>query len=225
LGKRTVSAKTKDNDRRAISRFFSWCIERPRRWAAMNPCREIRTARCDDVPPAILAVKECKALLTEAQAFEEGRLVPYVAVCLFGGLRPFEAARLSWDAVNLTDGEMRLEASQTKTGASRVVAICPTLRAWLESCKGKPFFPPNWRKDFDHIKEAAGYGGRGNKKGLKPWPVDVMRHTAISHYFRQTGSYGQTAEQFGNSEARIKKHYQGRVSSADTRNFYAIMPA
>jgi hypothetical protein len=59
---------------------------------------------------------------------------------------------------------------------------------------------------------------------LKPWPVDVMRHTAISHYFRQTGSYGQTAEQFGNSESIIKRHYQGRVSSEDTKAFYALAP-
>ena len=60
--------------------------------------------------------------------------------------------------------------------------------------------------------------------GLKPWPVDVMRHTAISHFFRQSGSYGLTAEQFGNSEAIIKAHYQGRVSSEDTKRFYAILP-
>jgi len=51
-----------------------------------------------------------------------------------------------------------------------------------------------------------------------------MRHTAISHYFRKTGSYGFTAEQFGNSEAIIKNHYQGRVSSEESKAFYQIMP-
>jgi hypothetical protein len=56
------------------------------------------------------------------------------------------------------------------------------------------------------------------------WVPDIFRHTAISHYFRKTGSYGQTAEQFGNSEAIIKRHYQGRVSSEDTKIFYAIAP-
>jgi hypothetical protein len=53
---------------------------------------------------------------------------------------------------------------------------------------------------------------------------DVLRHTAISHYFRATGSYGRTAEQFGNSESIIKKHYQSRVSSKDTKRFYALRP-
>jgi hypothetical protein len=61
-----------------------------------------------------------------------------------------------------------------------------------------------------------------DERELKPWPSDVMRHTAIRHYFRKTGSYGRTAEQFGNSEAIIKKHYHGRVSSDETKAFYAI---
>jgi hypothetical protein len=51
-----------------------------------------------------------------------------------------------------------------------------------------------------------------------------MRHTAISHYFRWTGSYGFSAEQFDNSETIIKSHYQGRVSSAGTKGFYRLFP-
>jgi hypothetical protein len=34
----------------------------------------------------------------------------------------------------------------------------------------------------------------------------------------------KTAEQFGNSESIIKKHYPGRVSRADTKKFYALRP-
>ena len=225
LSKREVSPKSKDNDRRAVSRFFSWCIDRPRRWAAMNPCREIRIPQAEDGAPEILTVKECEALLNMAKTHKDGQLAPYLATCMFAGLRPFEAARLTWDAVNLKDGEIRLEGTQTKTGTPRVITICDTLKAWLKAFEGKPFFPANWRRDFDAIKRVIGYGRKtATHPNLKPWPVDVLRHTAISHYFRQTGSYGQTAEQFGNSEAIIKKHYQGRVSSEDTKAFYALLP-
>jgi integrase len=174
--------------------------------------------------PSVLTVDEAKALLRAAENLKDGQLVPYVAVCLFGGLRPFEAQRLTWQQVNLKDGELRLEANQTKTGMPRVIAICPTLKKWLKSCEGKEFFPANWRRDFDAIKETAGFRARSDEKNLKVWIDDVMRHTAISHYFRKTGSYGQTAEQFGNSEAIIKKHYQGRVSSSDTVKFYRLKP-
>lgn len=212
LDKLDVSPVTRDNFRRAISSFFSWSIERKRRWARVNPCKEVRVDLPEKAPPSILTLKQCKALL---RAAEPAGLAPYVAVCLFGGLRPSEAERLTWPAVNLKDREIRLEGNQTKTGKPRVVAICDTLHAWLKAHEGKSFFIPNWRKAFDAAK---------TKAKITDWPVDVMRHTAISHYFRKTGSYGQTAEQFGNSEAIIKNHYQGRVSSDDTKKFYAILP-
>jgi hypothetical protein len=51
-----------------------------------------------------------------------------------------------------------------------------------------------------------------------------MRHTAISHFFRKTGSYGLTAERHGNSEAIIRDHYQGKVTSEQTKAFYALIP-
>jgi integrase len=221
LGKLDVSTVTRDNYKRDISRFFSWCIDRPRRWIMTNPCREIKIDKGEKQPPAILTLAQCETLLRAAECHG---VAPYTAVCLFGGLRPFEASRLTWDPVNLEDGEIRLEATQTKTGRPRVVTISQTLHRWLKAYKDKPFFPSNWRKTFDAVKEAAGFGTSTEEKKLVPWTPDIMRHTAISHYFRKTGSYGQTAEQFGNSEAIIKAHYQGRVSTSDTEKFYAMEP-
>src|SRR5439155_21995488 len=120
---------------------WPWCIERPRHWMKHNPARDVRVAKGEKAPPEILSLDECKQLLTASEKFERGRLAPYVALCLFGGLRPFEAARLSWAQVNLADGEVRLEANQTKTGRGRVIAFndgpkeqAPfnaALKAWL----------------------------------------------------------------------------------------------
>jgi integrase len=219
-----VAPVTKDNYRRAVSRFFTWCIARPRRWTAANPCREVRVERLrDTAPPQVLTVAECEALLRSAETYKRGLLVPYVAVCIFAGLRPFEAARLTWAQVNLADGEIRLEAIQTKTKRSRVVSVGTTLKAWLEAYQGKAFFPVNWRRHFDAVKDAAGFSSRDGN-GAKQWEPDILRHTAISHFFRECGSYGRTAEAFGNSEAIIKQHYQGRVSSEETKAFYGILP-
>jgi integrase len=215
LDGRKVRQSTKHNDKRALSRFFSWCIERPRRWITANPCREIRIQLGEQKPPAVLSLAECRSLLGAAEKHAGGVLAPYVAVCLFGGLRPTEAQRLNWTQVNLDDGEIRIDSTQSKTKRGRIVKICPTLRAWLKAYEGKPFNPPNRGVEFQGVKRSAGF---------KSWTPDVLRHTAISHYFRKSGSYGFTAEQFGNSEAIIKNHYQGRVSSEDTKAFYQITP-
>ncbi len=233
LEKRNVSKSTKGNDQRAISRFFSWCIH-PKKWVTTNPARkQVRERqRGRETLPAVLTFTQCEGLLKAAEHYREGRLAPYVALCMFGGLRPFEAARLTPEQINLADREITLEPWQSKTGTSRTVKICDTLAAWLEAYKGAEIFPANWRKDFDTIKRTVGFGpetqtdatGKEIETGLKPWPEDVLRHTAVSHYFRKTGSYGLTAEQFGNSETIIRRHYQGRVSSEDTKRFYALRP-
>ena len=202
--------------RGAVSSFFSWCMERPRRWVNFNPCKGVTMKKQPrNGQPDILSLADCKAIMAAAEAHKGGMLTPYLATCLFAGLRPTEAARLEWAQVNFDDGEISLRDDQTKTNKARVVKICPTLAAWLKAHKDKSFFPANWRKEFDAVRAAA---------GLREWTPDVLRHTAISHYFRKTGSYGFTAEQFGNSEAIIKNHYQGRVSSDDTNAFYQIMP-
>lgn len=208
-----VSAVTRDNYKRDISGFFAWCMERPRQWIATNPCRDVKVAKPEKPAPAILDVEQCEKLL---RAAEGAKLAAYVAVALFAGLRPFEITRLKWEAVNLDDREIRLEGVHTKTGRARVVAICDTLHAWLVAYKDQPFFPSGWHKRFRAVKKAA---------GITTWPVDVMRHTAVSHFFRKTGSYGLTAEQFGNSEAIIKMHYAARTSTADTEKFFALRPA
>jgi integrase len=229
LTTRNVSADTKDADLRAISSFFTWCMKGKRHWCINNPCYAVeiegRTGD-DDRESVVLPVEECKKLLRAAEMYEGGKLVPYVALCMFGGLRPFEAARLTWEQVNLGDREIRLRGLQTKTGKGRTVEICKTLRAWLNRYKGVDEI---YRAAFDlelrELRATVGYGEpTPENPELKPWVPDILRHTAISHYFRKTGSYGRTAEQFGNSEGIIKRHYQSRVSSKETKRFYALRP-
>jgi len=229
LAHRNVSANTKDANCRAISSFFTWCMKGKRHWAINNPCYAVEIEGLtadDDREPVVLPLSECEALLRAAERFENGRLVPYVALCMFGGLRPFEAARLTWEQVNLADGEIRLKGTQTKTGKGRIVAIEKTMKAWLSRYrKCGEIYRSTYDAELRQLRTSIGYGPKSDElPDLKPWVPDVLRHTAISHYFRATGSYGRTAEQFGNSEGIIKKHYQGRVSSADTKKFYALRP-
>ena len=229
LAQRNVTANSKDGYCRALSSFFTWCRKGKRHWCVNNPCYAVEIEGLtsdDDREPVVLPVGECAALLRAAEHFENGHLVPYVALCLFGGLRPLEAARLTWAQVNLTDGEIRLKGTQTKTGKGRIVVVDKTLKAWLSQYRGRDeIYRAKYDADLKKVRAVIGYGPKTETQpDLKPWVPDVLRHTAISHYFRATGSYGRTAEQFGNSESIIKKHYQGRVTSAETKRFYALRP-
>lgn len=224
-----ITQDSKNGYRKKLSSFFSWCMKGKRHWCVNNPCYAVEIEGMtsdDDREPVVLPVSECETLLRAAEKFAKGHLVPYLALCLFGGLRPTEASRLTWDQVNLTDEEIRLKGTQTKTGKGRIVVIDETLQAWLKSYrKVGEIYRAKYDMDLKQLRASIGYGPKTDEQPeMKPWVPDVLRHTAISHYFRLTGSYGRTAEQFGNSESIIKKHYQGRVSSEDTKGFYALRP-
>ena len=215
--------RTRVNYKFGISKFCSWCMERGRRWLTSNPCASIKVKMGDAAPPVVLSIEDCKRIIRSAERFRDGAFLPYVAVALFDGLRPFEARRINWEQVNFEDNEIRIEGAQSKTGQSRTFKMDKTTAAWLRTCKGKPFFPACFKTGLVGLMRAAGYGS--SDEGLHPWTKDAMRHTAISHFFRKTGSYGLAAERFGNSERVIKRHYQGRVTSDDTKKFYALLPA
>jgi site-specific recombinase XerD len=216
-GNRTIGKTSLKNDRRAICRFLSWCVEKE--WIATNPAIGPRTksgGKLTGKLPSIFTVDECKALLKAAEKHKNGMLAPYVAVCLFAGLRPdSEAERITWKQVNLADRQINIEPWMTKTGIPRTIAIEDTLHRWLTAYKGKEFYPKGWRRNFDKVKELA---------GIRKWIVDGMRHTAHSHFFRRSGSYGLTAEFFGNSEGIVRKNYVNRVSTQDMERFYSILP-
>jgi integrase len=216
LAKRTrASARTKNGDRLAVSRFLSWCLDHPRKWIGVNPCLSIKVVQPEAGAPVILNVEQCRALLKQAEKHRKGRLAPYFAICLFGGLRPSETSRLNWTGINLHDSELRLEGSETKTRKPRVVHICPTLRKWLLAYQDRPIIPVAFKYDFRLVIKQA---------GIK-WTPDVLRHTCISHHWRLNNSYGLAAAEFGTSEGIIKAHYQARVSSAETAKFYKLLPS
>lgn len=222
VGDSKASARTRINYRDGISKFFSWCMERERRWVAVNPCTAVKIKIGDVSVPEILSFELCEKLLRAAESFKDGMLVPYITLTMFCGLRPFEARRVKWDQVNLTDKEIRIEGTQSKIKRPRSVSLDKTELAWLRAHKDKPFGPKNLNKHFSTLIRSVGFDTGPDAK-LR-WTKDVLRHTAISHHFRSIGSYGKCAERFGNSEAIIKRHYQGRVTSDDTKKFYAILP-
>lgn len=216
IERRKVSPTTRRNDLRAVGRFFAWCIERPQRFITHNPVREVRLDdESEKGAPEIYTLREVTRLLVAAKRFRSGRFLPFIVLQLFGGLRPTEALRFQSEQVR--DGALRIEANQSKVRRSRTIDVDPVLTAWLALCPaGAPVSDPQ--------KSKLLWGQLRAKARLSRWIPDGLRHTAISHYFRRCGSYGQSAEWAGNSEAVIKEHYQARTTAAETAKFWSLFP-
>ena len=74
-----------------------------------------------------LSVPQTRSLL-EACSRE---ILPAVAIAAFAGLPHAEIARLSWSDIDLSRKFIEVKAKNSKTAMRRLVAVPPSLRAWL----------------------------------------------------------------------------------------------
>jgi integrase len=213
-----VSARTRSNLRLRLSGFLSFC--KSKKWISLNPCTEFRV-KVPKHEVTILTVADAEYLLSCAEASKfRNVLVPYVALCLFGGLRPFEAQGLDWSNVDFETNHIHVLAHTSKKREGRYVRMEPTLIRWL-----KPFAKSsgricgvNFRKQWESLIKAAGYSAD------KPWPQDVMRHTAASMLLTIKRNRALVAEELGTSVEVLRRHYRQPLSKAVAKRFWALSP-
>jgi integrase len=213
-----VAARTRSNLRLRLSGFFTFCCAK--KWIAINPCSavKIKVPRHEII---VLTVAEAEHLLrcAEASKFREV-LVPYVALCLFAGLRPFEAQQLDWSQVNLATAHIHVLAHTSKKREGRYVRMEPTLVRWLKPLARRTgrICRANFRKQWDSLTKAAGCGVD------RPWPQDAMRHTAASMLLATKRNRALVAEELGTSVEVLRRHYRQPILKADAKQFWALSP-
>ncbi len=174
--------------RRALHALFRFGVRRE--VLQKNPVAGIE--KPPERPPDrvdIFSPAEAEAVLRAAQD-REPRLVPYLAVGLFAGLRPQnELARLEWADVNFETNKITVTRSTSKTDRVRHVDIQSNLRAWLGSVpksqqNGKIYFSrralfkvlgrtwPEDRRKAARAKKMARAAIQGHKL---PEPIPVTK--------------------------------------------------
>lgn len=220
------SALNQINDRRTLSNFFNWCISEG--FAVTNHMEAVEKPSTDGGVPQVLSLDDCRKLLIAARDFQCGLLLPYFVVSLFAGLRPKEAARLTWDQVDLNDRTIDIGGENTKPRQRRLVKLHETAVEWLlPFASSQPEFTAP-RRLFDRVKHAAGFRperARGEDRKLRPWVQDYLRHTAISMYLAKCNHDGETAAWAGNSPDMIHRHYKKPQKEAVVAAFWALTPA
>lgn len=205
----------RDNLRRAMSGFFNWCTDHGH--CKESPLAKVKPIKSERDEPAVLPLAGVRKLLLNAAKYKDGVMLPYVAISLFAGVRPKELARLIWDDLDLNQKQITISGKAAKLRQRRIVDLSPNLIAWLRpmAVARRPFVGKNWRRDFDKVKELAGFTS---------WTIDIMRHTAISHHLAYHQHEGQTAQWAGNSPDVIQRHYKGLVNAKEAKLFWSIRP-
>jgi integrase len=207
------TARTVINDRAAFSSFFSWCVRQ--RHCQNNPVEHTEIPETDETRPEILPLDQCRRLVGEAASFKDGKLLPYVSLALFCGIRPAELERITWDSIDLKKKVIRIDGEEAKMRTLRNVEISKNCADILRDFANNrpPIVPPNFNKDFRAVRKAA---------KITHWPEDVMRHTAISFHLEKFQHEGRTAQWAGNSPDVVQKKYKALVSKTHTTAFWKI---
>lgn len=231
-----VSGLTKNNYRRALGTFFSWCERLG--YCSDNPVSKIPKIKTNSGEIGIFTPNEMKKLLKVATTgkftvnrIEKGKKVikriqyadgvlANVLLCGFAGIRQAEFERLQWEQVRLERGKIDLSSNVTKTAARRIVDIQPVLAEWLNE-----FFPFSTGpvKGFPYQKHMRAFR---TGKSTPEWKDNGLRHSFASYLMECKQDPGYVSLQMGhNNSGVVFQHYRELVDQVDAQAYWALNPS
>jgi integrase len=229
---------------RNLSVLFSWAVNQQH--MTENPCLGITVeeSTVKKFAVRILSLEEARKLLhlaaagfkVEAEDHEKATwrekfgavsltvpamdLIPILTVGCFGGVRPEESARMTWDMVDFKRKHIDLPAEIAKDGDRRIVDLPDNLLQWLMACRKESgaLLPVNFRRKRWALCRAMNW---------KEWPDDILRHSYGSYHLAKHRNAALTAEQMGHKNARmLYAHYREVVKDAeDITSYWDLLPS
>jgi len=214
LRKNPWGAVTKANHLRGLKTFFKFACKL--HYAKVNPAADIRPPKAEEIEIEIYTVEELKGLLREASP----RILPFIAIGAFAGLRTAELRNLDWAQVNLEEGYIEVKAKTAKTRQRRIIPISDNLKAWL-----LPLAKPEGLV-LQGMKESALYDAAHDaaRKSGEPFKKNALRHSFGSYREAQLRDVARVASEMGNSPGIVYKHYRVVVSPKNAEAFWGLYP-
>jgi integrase len=212
----TLTAHAKNTHLRILSSFFGWSIDRG--YAALNPCAKIKLSRTEAPKRQVLTIEDTQNLLN-ATAKHDPMLMPYVAICLFAGVRPDECKQLTPADVN--GDYILITEAIAKTHAARTIPVHDNLRAILKQYPiGKRgilggLSRDRFKKRLSALIKTAGIN----------WSNDIMRHSYASYEYERTRDAAATAANLGHPDTTMLfRHYRGLVPPQSGHQYFGVTP-
>ena len=244
---RDVSERTKETYYNAIHALFAYSVKKCLITHNVVGVMDKPTPATYGEPKS-LTPDQIAELFRIAAQVEEGSMIPYLVIALFGGVRVAEVGRADWEDFDWDENILRVRHRKGGQEYLRAVEIPEVGMKWLEYVnareKSGKIFPPSGLKRFNVIRAAAGFriakGNllstdffglddliKGSDSSKRPeWPFNAMRHTGITYRYKQIRSIDEVAEWAGNSPKKIKKHYQSvnGVTAKAVEDYFNLTP-
>lgn len=208
-------AETQANVRRMLHDLFNWATVTGR--GRTNPVALVRVPKIIRPTPATLTVKNAEKLLLHSWEHEP-KLIPYIALRLFAGMRSSLVLRLRWEMIDFGKG-IRIPGAIDKGDRSSFRVNWPeALWPWLA-----PFQVPagrvaksNYPAEVCNMAIDLGFN----------IPRVSFRHTFGSSMLNTSGDIGRTQLLMGHrgSPAVLLEHYDGNVSGKEATALFELRP-
>lgn len=242
-----VSSKAPTSARmhkRNLSAFWRWAAKAPRKWCDRELLDGLETPRVhNDADIAILHPDDVRALLAAAEAESPAAAVSF-AIAIFAGVRMAELERLKWR--DIRDDHIEISKDVAKKHLRRMIPICSTLRAWIDTYRGDTgsdtrIIPGNWPDVSKLVRRLAGWDVAARSLGkrvaegrmLEPpaptrgrWPSNACRHTCASLQVAIGTSLETLVFSFGHSGGHdlLRRHYVSRMTKKEAIAILSVGP-
>ncbi len=219
-----MTGRSRNNFRRAIGTLINFAVSRGYLVKGTVEIEDVAQAREENGEIEIFRPEEMAAVLKMA----DKRLIPFLAIGAFAGLRHAELQRLDWAEVRMEDGFIEVKANKAKTASRRLVPIQDNLKRWLKPHRKASGHICDYVNTSNQIdKLAARVDAKLKKKdptAAFTWKRNAMRHSYISYRLAETQDVVKVSLEAGNSPQMIFQHYCELVRPEDAKSWFAIMP-
>ncbi|HZM05042.1 MAG TPA: site-specific integrase [Candidatus Saccharimonadales bacterium] len=214
-----VTARTRNNYRQVIGQVFHFA--KFRRYVSQDHESVEHISEYKETPGEIeiYTPAEIETLLINAGP----KILPFLAIGAFAGVRSAEIGRLDWKDVSLAAGHIIIQANNAKTASRRIVPISENLAQWLAPHE-KAFGPVCFRHDMASPLRKFAKNKAIKKSGFK-WKHNALRHSYISYRVADLKDVARVALEAGNSPAMIFRHYRELVTADAAKAWFAVRPS
>ena len=180
---------------------------------AVTEWRQGKDGKKEEVPGTAKITYETDPVkIEEARA----RIVPYLAIGYFAGLRPQnELANLDWKDIDFSDRTIRVNPATAKKRRQRYVDMSDNLVQWLAPYARKEGKIGFSRFIFRAVRTAA----------VVDWPKDVMRHCFGTYHSAMHEDNGKTSAQMGHTRtSELFKSYKNLVKKSAAAEYWQLTP-
>lgn len=122
-----LSPRTRNNIRTSLYTLFKFAVGRRYLPKDHDELESVPVVNDRDGDIEVFTAAE----LTEVLCCASERMMPFIVLGAFAGIRHAEIQRLEWRDVRFDEGTVEIHASKAKTASRRLVPIVPVLKEWL----------------------------------------------------------------------------------------------